>query len=296
VLICRPGAPFGGQVCSPTGITILFEEGCHRPALKTLAEVVSEESNGRLEPQVALRRRPEASMGGRYFNNKFMDILPKFPLRLDNITQVMDTDGQPGVGMLHAVCIEPQQYVPTPKRIREWRSNAQLGFCTLPMLWRGELEQVESIRNVCEPTSVAVMIRTAVAYVRQRDFDGWVATLSLTDAAESAAVTVAKVHLRTAMRPSMDCHICGITRIWTCITISSGGRYDAIQWASSYSARRKLQRAQRARVDADRIAPKAREEVPRRARDFRLGRKDPAVRQRVKPRKDPTPQPKRCIT
>jgi len=54
-----------------------------------LAEIVAEESGGRLQPQIATRARPYTLLGGLNEDGQTMSVLPNFPARVDTVTQIM---------------------------------------------------------------------------------------------------------------------------------------------------------------------------------------------------------------
>jgi len=89
-----------------------------------LAEIVAEESGGRLQPQIATRARPYTLLGGLNEDGQTMRMLPNFRARV-LVTQIHDHEGQPGAGMLHDVCSRSPAYVPTPASLGELRCHPE---------------------------------------------------------------------------------------------------------------------------------------------------------------------------
>lgn len=271
------------------------EQEFHRAPPTPLAVVVAEASGGKLEPQIASKQRQHTLMGGLNEDGQPMRILPKFPARLDTVTQVLDPNGEPGAGMLRVVGSQPPKYVPAPARVRERCLNAPPGMYTRAELGRTEAQQCQAIGNVCAGTSAAVMLRIAVAYAHQRSWESWVATLSLTDAAEQAAVAAAKHRLEAAMRDrettELDLQGAALQELRLLFLKRRKGKTRQLMGVKimSKARQRKLQEAATRRRDAERKAAKARAKAAQRQRELRWAKKDPGVRQRVPSRQDNLP-------
>ena len=148
------------------------EREFHREPDQSLADVVREVTNGRLEPQTVThemgRTHPLNVVG------ELQRMQPKYVSRVDNVMQIVQPDGRPGPGMLRVVGSDPPRYERTPAAVRERALMAPAGWYTRPELGLTEAQQIQAIGNICSPISVSVMTRIRVAFSQQAAQLQWI--------------------------------------------------------------------------------------------------------------------------
>ena len=131
---------------------------------ETLAAIVREVTEGRLEPQIStpeMQRRHPLNVAGQP-----QRVQPKYVSRIDNVMQILQPDGQPGPGMLRVVGSNPPQYERAPAAVRERAMRAPPGWYTRDALRLSEEEKIRFIGNVCSPVSVGVITRIRILYAQ----------------------------------------------------------------------------------------------------------------------------------